>query len=39
VVAEAFVEGDFERVGSVEFRRLVAYIGAANRIQAKVALG
>jgi hypothetical protein len=38
VVAETFVEGDFERVGSEGFRRLVAYIGGANRTQARVAM-
>lgn len=31
VVAETFVEGDFERVGSEGFRRLVAFIGGANQ--------
>jgi hypothetical protein len=31
VVAETFVEGDFERVGNEGFRRLVSYIGGANR--------
>ena len=38
VVAETFVEGDFERVGSEGFRRLVAYIGGANRAQSKIAM-
>jgi hypothetical protein len=31
VVAETFVEGDFESVGNEGFRRLAAYIGGANR--------
>ena len=38
VVAETFVEGDFERVGNEGFRRLAAYIGGANRKRAKVAM-
>ncbi|MDJ0849585.1 MAG: heme-binding protein [Myxococcota bacterium] len=38
VVAETFVEGDFEGVGSEGFRRLVGYIGGANRKQAKIAM-
>ncbi len=38
VVAETFVEGDFERVGSEGFRRLVEYIGGANRKRARVAM-
>jgi hypothetical protein len=31
VVAQTFVEGDFESVGNEGFRRLAAYIGGANR--------
>ena len=38
VVAETFVEGDFDSVGSAGFRRLVAYIGGANRTQAKISM-
>jgi hypothetical protein len=38
VVAETFVEGDFERVGSEGFRRLVNYIGGANRSQATISM-
>jgi hypothetical protein len=38
VVAETFVEGDFDRVGSAGFRRLVAYIGGANRTEAKISM-
>ena len=38
VVAETFVEGDFERVGNAGFRRLVAYIGGANRSEASIAM-
>ncbi len=38
VVAETFVEGDFERVGSEGFRRLVQYIGGANRTRASIAM-
>jgi hypothetical protein len=38
VVAETFVEGDFESVGSEGFRRLVAYIGGANRTQARISM-
>ena len=38
VVAETFVDGDFERVGNEGFRRLVEYIGGANRTQAKIAM-
>lgn len=38
VVAETFVEGDFERVGSEGFLRLVEYIGGANRSQAKISM-
>jgi hypothetical protein len=38
VVAETFVEGDFERVGNEGFRRLVSYIGGANRSQATISM-
>jgi len=38
VVAETFVEGDFEDVGSEGFRRLVDYIGGANRTQARISM-
>jgi len=38
LVAETFVEGDFERVGNEGFRRLVEYIGGANRTQARIAM-
>jgi hypothetical protein len=38
VVAETFVEGDFESVGSEGFRRLVEYIGGANRTQARISM-
>jgi hypothetical protein len=38
VVAETFVEGDFESVGNEGFRRLVAYIGGANRTQARISM-
>ncbi len=38
MVAETYVEGDFERVGTEGFRRLVAYIGGANREQGKIAM-
>ncbi|MHC4934158.1 MAG: SOUL family heme-binding protein [Planctomycetota bacterium] len=38
VVAETFVEGDFDSVGSAGFRRLVRYIGGANRAQAKISM-
>ena len=38
VVAETFVEGDFERVGNAGFRRLVRYIGGANRGQARISM-
>jgi len=38
VVAETFVEGDFEEVGSEGFRRLVDYIGGANRSQDQISM-
>jgi hypothetical protein len=38
LVAETFVEGDFERVGNEGFRRLVEYIGGANRTQARISM-
>ena len=31
IVAETYVEGDFEAVGSEGFRRLADYIGGKNR--------
>jgi len=38
IVAETFVEGDFEDVGNEGFRRLVEYIGGANRTQATISM-
>ena len=38
VVAETFVEGEFDDVGSEGFRRLVKYIGGANDGGAKIAM-
>jgi hypothetical protein len=38
VVAETLVEGDFEEVGSEGFRRLVDYIGGANRSQDQISM-
>jgi hypothetical protein len=38
VVAETFVEGDFEKVGSEGFRRLAAYIGGRNRSKASISM-
>jgi hypothetical protein len=38
VVAETFVEGDFEGVGSEGFRRLFRYIGGANQGAAQIAM-
>ncbi len=38
VVAETFVEGDFDHVGSEGFRRLVDYIGGANRSRARISM-
>lgn len=38
VVAETFVEGDFDDVGGEGFRRLVAYIGGENRSRAKISM-
>jgi len=38
VVAETFVEGDFERVGNEGFRRLVNFIGGANHSQARISM-
>jgi len=38
VVAETFVEGDFDNVGNEGFRRLVDYIGGANRTQARISM-
>jgi hypothetical protein len=37
-VAETFADGDFERVGNEGFRRLVQYIGGANRTQARISM-
>ena len=37
VVAETFVSGPFEDVGNEGFRRLVAYIGGANRSRSEIA--
>jgi hypothetical protein len=38
VVAETFVDGDFDDVGSAGFRRLVKYIGGENRTQARISM-
>ncbi len=38
LVAETFVEGDFDDVGNEGFRRLVDYIGGANRTQARISM-
>ena len=38
VVAETFVEGDFESVGNEGFRRLVRYIGGENRSRTKISM-
>jgi hypothetical protein len=38
VVAETFVDGDFERVGNEGFRRLVEYIRGANRTRARISM-
>ena len=38
LVAETFVEGEFESVGNEGFRRLVKYIGGANRTQASISM-
>lgn len=38
LVAETFVEGDFDQVGSEGFRRLVKYIGGANERSAEIAM-
>ena len=38
IVAETFVEGDFDDVGTVGFRRLVEYIGGLNRGEAEIAM-
>lgn len=38
VVAETYVEGDFDSVGNEGFRRLVRYIGGDNRAKASIAM-
>jgi hypothetical protein len=38
VVAETFVEGDFDSVGNEGFRRLVRYIGGDNRGKTSIAM-
>lgn len=38
VVAETFVQGDFDDVGSIAFRRLAGYIFGANRERVKIAM-
>ena len=38
IVAETYVDGDFEKVGSEGFRRLVAYIGGKNRKNMSIAM-
>jgi hypothetical protein len=38
VVAETFIEGDFESVGNEGFRRLFDYISGANRTQARISM-
>ncbi len=38
IVAETYVEGDFEAVGSEGFRRLADYIGGKNRTRASIAM-
>jgi hypothetical protein len=38
LVAETFVEGDFDEVGSEGFRRLFRYITGANRRQASISM-
>jgi len=38
VVAETFVEGDFDDVGNEGFRRLAAYIGGANRSRQEISM-
>ena len=38
VVAETFVEGDFEEVGNEGFLRLVRYIGGANQREATISM-
>jgi hypothetical protein len=38
VVAETFVDGDFERVGNEGFRRLVEFIGGANGTHARISM-
>jgi hypothetical protein len=36
IVAETFVEGDFEKVGNEGFRRLAAYINGKNRMNTSI---
>jgi len=38
IVAETFVEGDFDDVGTTGFRRLVEYIGGLNGGEAEIAM-
>jgi hypothetical protein len=38
LVAETFVEGDFDQVGREGFRRLFDYIGGANRTEARISM-
>ena len=38
IVAETYVEGDFEAVGSEGFRRLADYIGGKNRKKASISM-
>lgn len=38
MLAETVVDGDFEDVGSEGFRRLVAYIGGANRAKSEISM-
>lgn len=38
IVAETYVEGDFEKVGSEGFRRLAAYIGGKNTKKTSIAM-
>ncbi len=38
ILAETFVDGEFEEAGSVAFRRLFGYISGDNRAQTKIAM-